>query len=206
MFSMVAFDLVPAALKESGLFVTLLGLAGGMLLMLILDVIIPSKTSANRVQSSLSSTQHISHYKRMGILIALGIAIHNFAEGMAIGSGYVVTQGLGIGVAIVMAIHDVPEGVALAAPLRMGGVRAWKVLAISIGAGLPTAIGGLIGGLLGSISEIFLCICLSLSGGAMLSIVADQLLPDAKEANDGHTSNLGFGIGVILGIILTTVL
>jgi ZIP family zinc transporter len=198
MFSMVAFDLMPAAFDRGGVLISIPGLALGMMMMLFLDMLLPAKTSTMR-----RGGHEAGRYKRMGILIALGIALHNFAEGLAIGSGYVVTHGLGIGVAIIIAIHDVPEGIAMAAPLRLGGVSPFRVVAAAVATGLPTAFGGLIGGILGTISDDLLGICLSLAGGAMLSIVADQLLPDAREASDGHTSNIGFGIGVILGILLS---
>lgn len=196
MFSMVAFDLVPAAIEKGSILTVVLGLVPGMAMIQMADILAPVKDGRD------SRKTNVEHYRRMGILIAIGISIHNFAEGLAIGSGYVVTKTLGLTVALIMAIHDIPEGIALAAPLRMGGVRAKKVLWISVLAGLPTAVGGFMGAMVGTLSNNSLSICLSIAAGAMLSIVADQLLPDAKIASTGYKSSIGFGAGIIVGMLL----
>lgn len=191
MFSVVAFDVMPASFSKGSLWICLLGLTSGLAMMLAVDLIVPSES--NRL-------------RREGLIIASGIGLHNFAEGLAIGSGYVAEAGLGIGVAIVMAIHDIPEGMALAVPLRMGGMRRRNLVFAALAAGLPTAVGGMLGGLLGIISDGVLSICLALAGGAMLSIVAEQLLPDAKEASKGKSSSIGFWVGTVTGIMLAKML
>lgn len=196
MFSMVAFDLMPAAIERGGLPIALPGLGLGLAMMLLVDVLMPAAPGLRG-----KPAHGAAHYHRMGILMALGIGAHNLAEGLAIGSGYVVTHGLGIGVAVAMAIHDVPEGLAMAAPLRLGGMSGLGVTAAAVVTGFPTALGGLVGGALGGLSPRVLSACLSIAGGAMLSIVANQLLPDAKEASS-KGSSLGFGVGVMVGILL----
>ena len=49
-------------------------------------------------------------------MIGLGIAMHNFPEGLAIGTGYA-SDSLGLELAVALALHNIPEGMAMAAPL-----------------------------------------------------------------------------------------
>ncbi|MEO0073481.1 MAG: ZIP family metal transporter, partial [candidate division WOR-3 bacterium] len=54
---------------------------------------------------------------RTGLLIALGIGIHNFPEGMATFAGAMRNRGLGAAIALAIALHNVPEGMAVAVPV-----------------------------------------------------------------------------------------
>ena len=46
---------------------------------------------------------------KTGIIVGIGLAIHNFPEGLAIGSGFESSIKLGYSLALAIAIHDVPE-------------------------------------------------------------------------------------------------
>ena len=47
---------------------------------------------------------------KTGIVISIGLAIHNFPEGLGIGSGFNASIKLGISLAIAICLHDIPEG------------------------------------------------------------------------------------------------
>ena len=49
------------------------------------------------------------------VLDGLGIAMHNFPEGLAIGTGYAASDSL-VGLAVALALHNIPEGMAMAGP------------------------------------------------------------------------------------------
>ena len=48
---------------------------------------------------------------KTGIIVSIGLAIHNFPEGLAIGSGFEASLKLGISLAIAICFHDIPEGI-----------------------------------------------------------------------------------------------
>jgi ZIP family zinc transporter len=53
---------------------------------------------------------------KSGILIAIGITIHNIPEGIAVGAGYMHEPAFGIFIALAILLHNIPEGIATALP------------------------------------------------------------------------------------------
>lgn len=136
-----------------------------------------------------------------GLFLAIGIALHNLPEGLAIGAGYSNSVTLGATIAISLALHNVPEGMVTAAPLLLAGMNKWTVVGIATLAGLMTPIGTFIGAILISIGPEFVSIAMALAAGAMIYIVSDELIPQSHEYHS-HAANLGLVAGFILGYML----
>lgn len=102
--SVVCFDLIPESLEISNIPKTVIGIVLGIFTMIYCDIIVQKKfnsTSAKKVKNnSLLKT---------GIIVSIGLAIHNIPEGLAIGSGFEASIKLGIGLAIAICLHDIPE-------------------------------------------------------------------------------------------------
>lgn len=112
--------------------------------------------------------------QRLSLMIAMGIGLHNFGEGLAIGQEYA-AGAISLAYLLVagFALHNATEGFGIAAPLRMEKVN-WKFLALAglIGGG-PTMIGTLIGSIWFSRAlELF---TLSLAAGSILYIIGELL-------------------------------
>ncbi|MEJ6952561.1 ZIP family metal transporter [Natronospora cellulosivora (SeqCode)] len=192
----VFFDLIPEAIDYAAVGIVLVGMIVGVLIIAILGYIFPDENSAEEI------TGHRLY--RTGILLALGIAIHNIPEGLAIGASYSADRTLGIGLAVIIGIHNFPEGMAVATSLSLAGLSGVKILLISILAGLPMGVGAFLGAYLGNISDFFLSLSLGFAAGAMLFITFDDLLPAAHLNNKGRSAILGILIGVFFGIYLTS--
>ena len=102
MIAIVCFDLLPEAFSLSTVSTVILGAILGILTMIICDIIIDKKISKSKtyVNNSLLKT---------GIIVSLGLALHNLPEGLAIGSGFGASITLGLSLAIAICLHDVPE-------------------------------------------------------------------------------------------------
>ena len=133
----------------------------------------------------------------------LGIAVHNFPEGLAVGSGFEASAHLGLSLALVIGVHDIPEGMAMAVPMKAGGMATWKVIFYSVLAGVPMGFGALVGALLGEISQEIIALCLSFAAGAMLYVVCGDLIPESKSIYKGRLSTIGNILGIIIGIIIS---
>lgn len=195
MISVVCFELIPEALKISNIINTIFGVIIGIICMIICDVAVEKKfKKSNKIKgSSLLKT---------GIIVSIGLAIHNFPEGLAIGSGFEASIKLGYSLAIAIALHDIPEGISMAVPMRKGGVNAGKVIFYVILSGVTTGVGAFFGGIVGGISQEIIAICLAFAAGAMLYIVSGELLPESNKLYSGRMSAIGNIIGFILGILV----
>lgn len=194
MLAVVGFDLLPSAIFNGGWCETLLGFGCGVMLIWCLDQVI-TLTVATVTPSRVSMI-------KIGYLIAIGIAIHDLPEGIAIAVGYAATERLGLAIAVGIGLHNVPEGMATAAPLWMGGLSAPRILAITLLLSLMTPIGTTIGMGLASFVPGFLAFLLALAAGAMSYLVKVELWPEARQRHF-PLAVLGFTIGVVLIFLLT---
>lgn len=199
MIAVVCFDLLPRSFELSGLGTGLAGTVFGIVSIALCQNILPGNKDQGR---SIKKKNYI----QTGILLGIGIALHNFPEGLAIGTGFTAVQTFGLGLSLVIALHDIPEGIAMATPMRMGGMKRFKVVLSALLAGVPTGIGALAGYLLGEISVILISFCLGFAGGAMLYITCIELIPESRDLYKGRISGMGLVLGVILGIIVSQAL
>lgn len=198
MTAIVCFELIPEAMEISNIFNVIMGIIAGIILMIICDVIVEKRFSNTKKMSNNSLL-------KTGIIVSIGLAIHNFPEGLAIGSGFEASISLGYSLAIAIALHDIPEGISMAAPMRKGGMKASKVLLYVILSGVTTGIGAFFGAIIGNISEAIIAMCLSFAAGAMLYIVSGELTPESNKLYNGKTSCIGNMLGFILGFIATQI-
>jgi ZIP family zinc transporter len=189
MLVIVLFDLLPEAISHGNLAAAGGGVFLGLLLLKLLAGYI--KTESNHNQ-----------YIETGILVGLGIAMHNFPEGLAIGAGYVAASELGLGLAVVIALHNFPEGVSMATPMKAGGWSSVKVLGATLLPGIPMGAGAFCGALLSSVSPLLLAVNLGIAGGGMLYIVFHELIPQAYSSKYGLQATLGLLGGLVGGILL----
>lgn len=196
MVSIVCFDLIPEALELSSLGITFTGIFIGVITMVICDSQVKRKykTKQNGKGNSLLKT---------GIIVGIGLALHNFPEGLAIGSGFEASYKLGISLALAIALHDIPEGISMAVPMKSGGMTGTAALLLTFASGLTTGIGALFGAIIGTVSKKLISICLAFAAGAMLYIVSGELIPESNKLYKGRIASIGNILGFILGLIAT---
>lgn len=195
MTAVVCFELLPEAFSLGGIFYTFAGVLTGILAV----VIIESLLKRSRIINSNTG----SGLLKTGILMAIAIALHNFPEGFAVGSGFGASVNLGFAITVAIVIHDIPEGIAMAVPMRAGGFSKTKAFILTLLSGLPMGLGALLGAALGQISNRITASCLGFAGGAMLYIIFGELVPESKRLYLGRISSLANVLGVLCGIIVS---
>lgn len=167
MMSVICFDLLPEALGISSIVNVVIGTIIGIVSMIFCDILVEKKFSVNSKTKGMEN-----NLLKTGIIVSIGLAIHNFPEGLAIGSGFEASLKLGLSLAIAICLHDIPEGISMAVPMKNGGMKISKVIFYVILSGITTGIGAFFGAIIGSISQVVISICLSFAAGAMLYIVS----------------------------------
>lgn len=179
MMAIICFDLIPEALNISNIISVILGILIGIITMIFCDFIVQKKFSTKKISTQKGKIKG-NDLLKTGIIVSIGLAIHNFPEGLAIGSGFEASVKLGLGLAIAICLHDIPEGISMAVPMKNGGMKKSQVLYYVILSGITTGIGAFFGAIIGTISEQIIAICLSFAAGAMLYIVSRRINTRSK--------------------------
>lgn len=193
MTAIICFELVPEALEIISITTCIIGILLGILSMILCDNFINKVNRKNSKYNSLLKT---------GIIIGIGLTIHNFPEGLAIGSGFEVSREFGLSLAIAIAIHDFPEGISMAVPMSKGGMGKIKVIILTAISGITTGFGALMGAIIGNISAQLIGISLALAAGTMLYITSCELIPESNRLYKGRFASFGNIIGLILGTLV----
>lgn len=143
-------------------------------------------------------------WKRI-VLLVLAITVHNFPEGLAVGVGFGAikksshaTFGKAYSLAIGIGLQNFPEGLAVSLPLLRLGYSPFKSFWYGQLSGMVEPIAGIIGACGITIMQPLLPYALSFAAGAMLYVVVDDLIPEAREAGNEHLASIGFVIGFIV--------
>lgn len=141
-----------------------------------------------------------------GIMMAIGIAIHNIPEGMSIGviyaaAGGSVEAGL-ITLLVGIILHNIPEGMAVALPLRTSGMSSWKAVGIAAISGFPTILGAVLGYMIGDMGALALCLSLSFAAGTLLYVVFGEVMPQSINLYCSRKTAFAGIMGFIIGMLI----
>ena len=150
--------------------------------------------------------QGLSAAQRLALVIALGIGLHNFSEGLAIGQSAAKGEiGLALLLIIGFGLHNATEGFGIVAPLAAERERAsWGFLALMglIGGG-PTFLGTIVG--YSFVSAPLAVLFLALAAGAILYVMG-ELFHVARNDGMKHIAMLGLLVGFLMAFATELVL
>lgn len=136
----------------------------------------------------------------LAYLIAFGIGIHNFGEGLAIGGAYAVGEiALGAMLLLGFTIHNTTEGLAIVAPLTRSKVSIVNLAMLGLLGGGPAILGCWMGGF--TYSDFWTVFFLAIGAGAIFQVVwtIGQHMMQKVEGNLFHFRNAtGFLAGMLL--------
>ncbi|XP_034110298.1 zinc transporter ZIP11 [Drosophila sulfurigaster albostrigata] len=154
----------------------------------------------------------LSQWKRI-MLLVVAITVHNIPEGLAVGvsfgavgttnsSTFESARNLAIGIGI----QNFPEGLAVSLPLHAAGFSVLRAFWYGQLSGMVEPIFGVLGAVAVTFANLILPYALSFAAGAMIYIVADDILPEAHASGNGTIATWGTVSGFLIMMCLEVAL
>ncbi len=191
-------------LNQTPWVMAMVGFLIGGLFILLIDLLLPhlhiNHNEAEGVKSSFSRK----------VLLVFAITLHNIPEGLAIGVAFGASF-LGITsstiqaawiLAIGIGLQNFPEGMAVSLPLRNEGMSRRKSFFYGQASGIVEPIAGVIGALLVKSVRSFLPLILAFAAGAMIYVVAEEMIPSGKTSKENKLGTIGVMIGFAIMMAL----
>ncbi|HKM31205.1 MAG: zinc transporter ZupT [Bacteroidales bacterium] len=190
-------ELMPGAREVLSDLYLVLSFFGGIAFIAIIDFLIPEDENPHEVHLS-EDMQERKRLKRMGIMLALSITIHNFPEGIAAFMSGLRSLDVGIPIALAIAIHNIPEGIAVSVPIYHATGSRKKAFWFSFLSGLAEPLGALVAMLVlfPFWTPQMEGVVMAAVSGIMVFISIDELLPAAGRFGKHHLSIMGFIAGM----------
>jgi ZIP family zinc transporter len=132
---------------------------------------------------------------RLSVLVFTVLFVHSLPEGFAIGTAYASdTAGLSLFVIVAIAIQNVPEGTSVALPMAAAGFSRSRQFWAAVGTSAPQPVGAVVAYFLVEEISTLLPVSFGFAAGAMLALVAIELMPEAFRDGAAKAS-----IGAALG-------
>ncbi|MDP8950061.1 MAG: ZIP family metal transporter [Actinomycetota bacterium] len=165
-------------------------LAGGIFLRL-LDRLLPHL----HPDMKMSEAEGIHTSWRRSVLLVSAITLHNIPEGLAVGVTFgavglgisegvpEATLGAAVALAIGIGLQNFPEGTAVAMPLRREGMSRWKSFFYGQLSAVVEPVAAVVGAAAVLLATPILPYALAFAAGAMIFVVAEELVPEAKRGS-----------------------
>ena len=179
----------------------------GLLLVMAIDMLVPNPHDTLTTDDPSLREHNREYIRRVGLLTAVAITVHNFPEGLATFFATLGNPAVGLPLAFAIAIHNIPEGIAIAVPVYYATHNKAWAFGASLLSGLAEPLGAIIGFTLLSryLNDAVFGAVFGIIAGSMVFLAIDELLPAAKRYAKGHETVYGLvsGMGVLaLSLVL----
>ena len=184
-------------------------LAGGVFLRLV-DRLLPHL----HPWMTLSEAEGIHTSWRRSVLLISAITLHNIPEGLAVGVAFgaaaagvpEASLGAAIALAVGIGLQNFPEGTAVAMPLRREGMSRSRSFFYGQLSAVVEPVAGVLGAAAVVLARPILPYALAFAAGAMIFVVAEELVPEAKRGSPDIAAMslmVGFSVMMTLDVALS---
>ena len=129
----------------------------------------------------------------------VGDGVHNFIDGLIIGSAFVVNINFGIATSFAIIMHEIPQEIGDFGVLIYGGLTRNKALFYNFLSAVTAILGTVIGFALANVSDVFLKLLIPVAAGGFIYIASCDLIPELHKEQDIKKATLSMGV-FILGV------
>lgn len=139
-------------------------------------------------------------------LFVIAITLHNFPEGMAVGTGFAGGDiGNGMTLAAGIGIQNIPEGFAVSVAMMAVGYTRMQGFLVGTLTGFAEPIGGLFGSVAVSLADPLMPVALAFAAGAMIFIISDEIVPETHRRGFETLATFSLIVGFALMMLLDTI-
>ena len=181
-----------------------LGFLAGIAFLLILDYAVPHTHINNEEERPVKTKNKLDNSMKL----LLAVTIHNIPEGLAFGvviAGAIrgtINESAMLALAIGIAIQNFPEGAIVSMPLEGEGISKPRSFFYGFLSGVVEPIAAIVTIALTVFVTAILPFTLSFAAGAMIYVVAEELIPEANEGKHSNLATIGLAIGFVIMMIL----
>jgi ZIP family zinc transporter len=136
---------------------------------------------------------------RTSVLVFAVLFVHSLPEGFAIGTAYASdTAGLSLFVILAIALQNIPEGTSVAVPMERAGFGRSQQFWAAVGTSAPQPVGAVLAFLAVEQVEALLPVSFGFAAGAMLALVAVELMPESVAGGRWLAGNAGMVLGALV--------
>ena len=137
----------------------------------------------------------------LATFIALGIGLHNFGEGLVVGTSLATgAAALATFLVIGFVIHNVTEGIGIAAPLLKARPPLVLFVGLALLAGLPAVFGVWLGAQ--AVNSIFVALCFGIGAGAILQVIIEVVGLTARSSGRASLTSPVYAGGIATGLVV----
>jgi zinc transporter, ZIP family len=188
--------LLAPALDEGSTSAVILGLAAGVGFLLV-----TRRALAHR-------DVHVGALRGAGVrraLLVLGVLfVHSLPEGFAIGTAFASDrEGLSLFILLAIGLQNIPEGTTSAIPMQQAGFSPWQQFWAAVLTSAPQPVGAVVAFLLVEEIDALLPFSFAFAAGAMLALVALELVPQAFTVRTWRSALAGVAAGASAMLLLS---
>jgi zinc transporter, ZIP family len=144
---------------------------------------------------------------RTSALVFLVLFVHSLPEGFAVGTAFASDRaGLSLFVILAIAIQNIPEGTSVAIPMEEAGFSRTRQFWAAVGTSAPQPVGAVIAFLAVEQVSGLLPFSFAFAAGAMLALIAVELLPQAYAGPGRAGPSVGVAGGAVVMLALSLLL